>query len=133
MKYFVASIQYSEPIPEGDGVKKVKKKFLVRAESVTEVEVKAQAWFVSNWQDPMVRAVTETPIQDIIEEGDSEAHWNIKLLFEDMETGKWTPHVVAVNGSTIDLAIKRAKAKNPMAEVEAASRLKIEFDSELLA
>lgn len=132
MKYFVAKIQYSEPIPGEEGIKKVKKQQVVRAESVTEVEVKLTGWAVSNWQDFHVNSVTESPIKDIIEEGDSEAHWSIKLMFEDTETGKWTPHVVAVNGGTIDIAIKRAKAKNPMAEVDEAKKLKLEFDSDLL-
>lgn len=132
MKYFVAKIQYSEPIPEEDGIKKVKKSMIVRAESVTEVEIKCTGWAISNWQDFQVKSVAECPIQDIIKEGESEAHWAIKLMFEDTDTGKWTPHIIAVNGGTIDLAIKRAKAKNPMAEIDEAKKLKLEFDDELL-
>jgi hypothetical protein len=132
MKYFVAKIQYSEPIPEGDGIKKVTKKYLVRAESVTEVEIKCQQWFISNWQDPTVRSVTETPIQEILQEGESESYWQIKVMFEDTDSGKWTPHIIAVNGVDIQIAIKRAANAHSMGEIHEAKKLKLEFDSELL-
>jgi len=133
MKYFIAKVQYSEPVPGKDTIKKVKKNYLVRAESVTEVELKCQNWFIANWQDPIVKAVTETPIQEIITEGDSEKYWLVKVMFEDIDTGKWTPYILAVNGGEIEIAIKRAKHHHSMGEVDEAKKLKLEFDTDLLS
>jgi hypothetical protein len=132
VKYFIAAIQYSEPNPEKDTIKKVRKKVLVRAESVTEVEIKCQGWFVANWQDPIVKSVTETPIQEVHTQGDSEAYWSVKVMFEDTDSGKWTPHVVAANGGTIEIVLPRVKKLHSMGEIEEIKKLKIEFDTDLL-
>jgi hypothetical protein len=132
VKYFIAAIQYSEPVPEKDTIKKVRKKVLVRAESVTEVEIKCQNWFVANWQDPIVKSVAETSIQDVHTQGDSEAYWQVKVMFEDTDSGKWTPHIVAANGGTIEIVLPRVKKLHQMGEIEEIKKLKIEFDTDLM-
>lgn len=133
MKYFIAKVQYSEPVPGKDTIKKVKKNYLVRAESVTEVELKCQNWFVANWQDPIVKAVTETPIQELIQTGESETWFQFKVMFEDMDSGKWTPYIVAANGGTIEIAMPRVKHHHSMGEIEEVKKLKLEFDQDLLS
>lgn len=133
LKYFIAKVQYSEPIPGKDGIKKIRKNLLVRADSVTEVEVRVTGWFISNWQDPMVRSVAETPIQELIKQGESDAWWQVKVMFEDTDSGKWTPYIVAANGGTIDIILPRVKNAHRMGEIEEVKKLKVEFDDELLS
>lgn len=132
MKYFVAKIKYSEPIPGKDGLKKISKNFLVRAETVTEVETLVQGWWPANWLDPEVKSVTPSAIQDIIKETESETWWQVKLMFENGETGKLEPYNSAYNGGTIEIILPRVKKANPMAEIFEIKRLKIELDEDLL-
>lgn len=134
MKYFIAKIQYQEPVPDKETVKKIKKNLLVRAESVTEVEIRVTKWFPANWQDALVKAVSETPIQELIFDTSaqpSESWWTSKVLFEDIQTGKWTPYILAVNGSTIDKVLPKIRNAHSMSEVDAIIRLKVEIDEDL--
>lgn len=132
-KYFAAKIQYSEPVPGTDKIKKHKKKFIVRAESVTEVELKCQQWFVANWQDPEVKEVTNTPIQEIIETGESGKWFQFKVMYEDLDTGKWSSEVVAANGGDIKIALARVEAQHHGGVIDEGKKIKIEFDSDLYA
>lgn len=132
MKYFIAKVKYKEPVPDSDKEKKVTKKFLVRAETVTEVEIKVTQWFPANWKDAEVKSVNETPIQELIKQGESETWWQFKIMFEDTDSGKWTPYVLAANGGTIEIGIPRVKNAHSMAEIEAVQKLKVELDSDLL-
>lgn len=132
MKYFVSKIKYHEPIPGKDGLKKVKKGYLVNAVSVTEVEVKVQGWWPANWQDPNVEDVVTTNVQEIIQEGESETWWLFKVMYENTETGKWTPHVVAANGGTIDIVLPRVKKLHPMGEIEEIKKFKVIVDDDLI-
>lgn len=133
MQYFIATIKYSEPVPGTDKIKKTNKKLLVRADSVTEVEGKVVGWFPANWQDPFVRSVTPTPIQDILRQGDSEAWWQVKLLSEDTDSGKWTAHILVANGGTPEIVLPRVRNSYRMDEVDEIKKLKVELDADLLA
>jgi len=132
MKYFVAKIKYSEPIPDKDTYKKISKNFLVRAESVTEVETLVQGWWPANWIDPEVKSVTPSPIEDLIKEGESETWWQFKVMFENPETAKLEAYHTAANGGTIEIVLPRVKKANPMGEIYEIKRLKIELDDDLL-
>lgn len=133
MKYFVSKIKYTEPVPGKDTVKKVKKGYLVRAEFVTEVETKVQGWWPANWQDPKVEDVVSVPIQEIIQEGESETWWLFKVMYENPENGKWSPHVVAANGGTIDIVLPRVKKLHSMGEIEEIKKFKVIVDDDLIA
>jgi len=132
MKYFIAKIKYTEPVPGKDTVKKVSKSYLVRSESVTECESLVQGWWPANWQDPQVVSVTPSPIEDIITEGESETWWQFKLMHENPENGKLTPYYSATNGGLIELVLPRIKKANPMADIYEVKRLKVELDEDLL-
>jgi len=132
MKYFVARIKYTEPVPGKDTVKKVSKSFLVRADSVTEVETLVQSWWPANWQDPEVKSVVPSPIQDITKETESETWWLFKIMFENPENDKLEAHHSAYNGGTIEIVLPRVKKANPMGEIHEVKRLKVELDDDLL-
>ena len=130
-KYFIARVKYTEPVPGKDTVKKISKSFLVRAESVTEVEVKVQNWWPANWNEPEVKAVTPSPIEDITQDGDSETWWQFKIMHENPENGKFSAAYVAANGGVIENILAKTIKANPMGEVWEVKKLKIEFDTDL--
>ena len=131
-QFFIARVKYTELVPGKDTVKKVTKQYLVRADSVTEVEKLVQEWWPANWNEPEVKSVTPSQVQDIIKEGESETWWQFKLMFENAETSKLEPYHCAANGGTIEIVLPRVKKANPMAEVYEIKRLKIELDDDLL-
>lgn len=131
MKYFVAKIQYQEPIPGKEGVKKVKKQYLVRAVSVTDAETIVQGWWPANWQEPTILDVVTSQLNEIITEGESETWWRFKVMFENPENGKWTPEFIIANGGTIDAVLPRIKKACPMGEIEEVKKFKTIVDEDL--
>jgi hypothetical protein len=132
MKYFVCKIKYHEPIPGKEGVKKVNKAYLVAGESVTDVEAKVQGWWPANWIDPVVKDVVSNNLTELHTEGESETWWLFKVMYEDMESGKWKPQLVAANGGTADITLKRVMSIHPMGEIEELKKFKVIVDEDLV-
>lgn len=130
MKYFVAKVKYTEPVPDSDKFKKKSAQVLVDAVTVMEAETKVLKWIPANWKDAFVDGVVPAPVHEIMRDGPSETWYAITVKFES-DNGKMQAHTIAVNGGIPEESIKKVIRANGRAEFEAAKRLRYIIDEDL--
>jgi len=133
MKYCNAKLKWSELKEGGTGVKKISKTFLVRADSISEAEMRVMEWCPANYQDAEVKGVNESDILEVIKKGESEEWWAF-VLSDENESGKFVPFNIVINGRQEQEVLKDVlTSKYITSQFEAMKRFKIIVDDDLIA
>lgn len=132
-KFFTVKLKWSEPKEGSDQMKKVSKRFLVRADSVTEGEARVMQWCPGNYQDPEVKGVDEAKLVALHKHGDDETWWNF-VMSDENEKGKFVPFEVIINGKNEQEVLKEMTNKlYNTSQFEAMKRFKVVVDDDLIA
>lgn len=133
MKYCTVKLKWSEPKEGTDQMQKKSKRYLVRADSVSEAEGRVLSWVPGNYQDPEVKGVDESDIVGLHKQNDSETWWFMTLSDEN-EKGKFVPFNIAVNGNQ-ELEVLKNVVQNlyRTSQFEAMKRFKVIVDDDLLS
>jgi hypothetical protein len=133
MKYFIVKLKWSEPKDGGEDFKRFSKRFLVRADSVTEAEARVLNWIPSNYQDPEIPGADEADVTDLVKDGDSEVWWYFGLSDEN-EKGRFVPFSVVINGGNEKEVLTKITSKlYQTSQFESMKRFKAMVDDDLIS
>lgn len=133
MSFYSAKMSWSQPIDGGEGFKKITKSFLIYAESCTEAECRISEWCPANYQDPVVDEVKKTAIVDLGIEGESEAFWTLKMLYDNDGREKAKPHMIILNGNDLDEIVRKVSKHYSDCEVLAVQKYAGIVDEDLIS
>lgn len=133
MKYCTVKLKWLEPKEGTDQMQKKSKRFLVRADSVSEAEGRVLSWVPGNYQDPEVKGVAESDIVSIHKKDDSENWWFVTLSDEN-DSGKFVPFNVIINGNQ-ELEVLKDLVSNlyRTSQFESMKRFKVILDDDLVS
>lgn len=134
MNYYEVKCNWFEPVEETDEVKKVSKKFLTKAVSVTDAEATVIDWHPSNYSQFEVESVTNVKITQVNynPENSTDRFFALKILDDlDGRSAKPVAYNIIYEAVNIKDAILKAESQWVNAEIDSAKKYNVIVDNDL--